>query len=229
MQAIILPGLDGTSGLRQAFEAKLDAPGKCIAYPADQKLSYQALAHFVDSQLPVDEDYVLIAESFSGPVAVRIAAKAPKRLKGIVFVASFVKKPLPVPEQANALLDQISLHSDLLLRLGRPITFGKWGSSKLDTELSRAIRTVPEDNLRFRLSQVLGVDYAQKFESLKLPMMYLRPKQDRIIWNAVCKEMADLNNRLSIQEVDGPHFILHAQPEVAAEQVFDFIQNLKSK
>jgi pimeloyl-ACP methyl ester carboxylesterase len=66
-----------------------------LSYPPDQTLSYDALLEVIEQQLRFEKEMVLIAESFSGPLAVRFAAAHPTRIKAVVLVASFVKLPVP--------------------------------------------------------------------------------------------------------------------------------------
>ena len=86
MRCIVLPGMDGTGELLSDFVAAM-APAfetEVVAYPRDRILGYEALLELVRPRLPVDEPYLLIGESFSGPIAIRLAASKPPRLAGLV-------------------------------------------------------------------------------------------------------------------------------------------------
>lgn len=74
--AIVLPGLDGTGVLLEDFAAALSEhfDVQVIPYPADKPLRYPQLCAFVRERLPPG-DFILVAESFSGPVALRLAAE----------------------------------------------------------------------------------------------------------------------------------------------------------
>ena len=74
---VLLPGLDGTGRLLRNFR---DAIGShtttiLVSYPADRMLDYAALEAFVRSRLPKRKPFVLLAELFSGPIAIGIAAR----------------------------------------------------------------------------------------------------------------------------------------------------------
>ena len=94
MKVVLLPGLDGTGRL---FAPLLRAlPGLepiVVSYPCREVLDVQGLLHVIEGALPT-EPYILVAESFSGPLAVRVAARRPLGLRGLVLVASFVRSPL---------------------------------------------------------------------------------------------------------------------------------------
>ena len=99
---VLLPGMDGTG---QLFGRFLEALGPevraiVIAYPPAQNLDYSQLEAFVRSKLPSDQPFVILGESFSGPIAVSIAASPPDGLRGIVLCCSFVRNPRPAGSPA---------------------------------------------------------------------------------------------------------------------------------
>ena len=73
--AVLLPGMDGTGDLLTSFAARLAAhrPVDIIAYPAGQPLGYAALQTYIESRLPAGR-FVVIGESFSGPLAIAVAS-----------------------------------------------------------------------------------------------------------------------------------------------------------
>lgn len=76
-------------------------PGGCprtggfdiIDYPLDRRLGYDALVAHVRGRLAGDR-FVVVGESFSGPVAIELAASHPQ-VAGLVLAASFARHPLP--------------------------------------------------------------------------------------------------------------------------------------
>ena len=100
----MLPGLDGTGALLEDFAAALAGhfDVEVIAYPHDELLGYSQLCGLVRMRLP-QQDYVLIAESFSGPVGLALAAERPAGLKALVLCASFARIDLPAPREIHAL------------------------------------------------------------------------------------------------------------------------------
>ncbi len=94
---ILLPGLHGTADLFEAFLKVVPAefPRQAISYPTEQYLPYDQLLTRLEEELKAERSLVLIAESFSGPLAVRFAAAHPRRVRAVVLCASFVRLPLP--------------------------------------------------------------------------------------------------------------------------------------
>jgi len=95
---ILLPGLDGTGILFGQFVEAIgsNADTRVIAYPVDQPLGYAELEAFVREALPRDRPYVVLGESFSGPIAIRLAADPPAGLAGVVLCVTFAKNPYPL-------------------------------------------------------------------------------------------------------------------------------------
>src|SRR5689334_8209434 len=93
---VLLPGLDGTGELFAAFVAALRGHDvQIVDYPRDRAMSYAALEEFVREKLPGEVDYFLLAESFSGPIAISVAASSPPHLRGLILCGSFAANPLP--------------------------------------------------------------------------------------------------------------------------------------
>ncbi len=75
MKWVLLPGMDGTgllfTPLLSALPIGVDPI--VVSYPADRAASPEELLRIVLAHLPGEGAYVLIAESFSGPLALRAA------------------------------------------------------------------------------------------------------------------------------------------------------------
>jgi pimeloyl-ACP methyl ester carboxylesterase len=91
-EIVLLPGLHGTGHLFADFARECPSAfvPRVIEYPCDRFLDYRELLPFVRDRLPQDSDFVILGESFSGPLAVMLAAGRPRRLRAVVLVATFV-------------------------------------------------------------------------------------------------------------------------------------------
>jgi pimeloyl-ACP methyl ester carboxylesterase len=95
---VLLPGMDGTASLFSEFSTALGAEFEVIpvSYPSDVPLGYRELEQVARAALPEDKPFVLLGESFSGPIAIAIAASSPPGLLGLVLCCSFARNPLPL-------------------------------------------------------------------------------------------------------------------------------------
>lgn len=84
---LMLPGLDGSGSLSTPFLSALQAHGlttQAITLPAQGGQDHATLAQRLWSQLP-GHPFILLAESFSGPLAVELATRHPTGLRGLVL------------------------------------------------------------------------------------------------------------------------------------------------
>src|SRR5512146_2059759 len=94
---VLLPGLDGTGLLFSDFAASFGPDVKIIvvSYPTDAAIGYSELESIARSFLPNDQPFFLLGESFSGPIAISIAASPPSGQLGLILRCSFARSPRP--------------------------------------------------------------------------------------------------------------------------------------
>ena len=228
MKIVLLPGLDGTGTLYQSLQIALTPYHQLqvVAYPLDQLWGYNELLAFIKPQLP-KEPFVLIAESFSGPLGIMLAATAQPLLKGLVLCCTFASNPLPAARGLVRLVDRIPwnepVHHWTLQWLE-----GRFAKPELSDLLRQALSMVPEQTIKYRAKQVLQVNVQSQFEQLTLPVMYLQAKQDRLIWRFNARNLQRAQPKMRLVVLDAPHFLLQAAPEIAATALCDFVDSLQS-
>lgn len=224
---VLLPGMDGTGTLFEPLRLALDPslPVQVLDYPADQVLDYAALVQRVWQQLPTDRPFVLLGESFSGPVAVSIAARRPARLQGLVLCCSFVRNPRPALAPLAPLFG--------LLPMGRlpfwpmdALLLGGFSTPSLRQALGAAIAQVAPPVLQARLQEVIAVDASRSLSETSVPVLYLRASRDRLVPASAAALVRQLRPDARLVEIDGPHCLLQASPQEAAAHLQAFIQAL---
>ncbi len=226
MKLVLLPGLHGTADLFQPFMQALPGWVDCqvIAYPTHDKLSYTQLAEYVMQRLPAEDDYVLLGESFSGPVVHAVALRAPPRLRGMVFVATFLSNPRPWIGQLVRLLPKARL---LALTGPKPFvkafTFGIDVSDELVRLFLDAVNKVAPEVLAFRLDEIQRLRATPS--RCALPAIYLRATGDRLLPESCVDEFRAVMDNLIVFPVAGPHFILQWDPVACARIVSSQMEN----
>lgn len=185
------------------------------------------MAELIIAQLPKHEKYILIAESFAGPLAIKIGSRRPSNLMAIIFAASFAKKPNKLPEQLSIFAKFIPFSSTILSRMIRPITFGRWGNKELDTLVHVALNRVSRNVIINRINSLMHIDEIHKLRDLNLPMLYVRPTSDRLVNRNALQAMVNVNSTIEITEIQGPHFILQCQPQLCINMITDFINRVE--
>ena len=222
---VVLPGLDGIGRLRCRFADALSARQgvELVSYPHDRPLGYAELQPIVTALMSRHERVVLLGESFSGPLACMIAAERPAGLIGLVLCASFARAP--IPRALAPLIEGFPLQW-IPQRGVEWALFGKWHDAAVAAELRDALHGVGLPALRSRARSVAHVDVRACLASIGVPTLCLRAHADRIVSARASEELrASLRDVRSI-EVDGPHALLQAMPEVCAQHVADFSESL---
>lgn len=217
--SILLPGLDGTAKLFAPFVAAAPAefPVRPLPLPNDQPRSYRQLADWVLTQLP-PEPFALIAESFSGPLALLVADRCP-RVTAIVLCASFVQAPLP---EILGRLPTFIWSRPPPAALVRFFLTG--GDRVLSDSVRSAIASVSGDVIAFRIAAALRVDVTPELERFARPLLFLDAGQDRVIPSRSSRTSRALKPSATFAELQAPHLLLQAKPRDAWSQIKSFLE-----
>jgi len=220
---VLLPGMDGSGALSAEFVAAMqlsDLP-TVVSYPPDRAWGYQELEAFVQEQLPTDRPYVLIAESFSGPIAIALAARNPAGLAALVLVCTFVRCPIRMPKQFARAALYLPI-GPVTTAIGVRYVVGSFSTPTLRTQIREAVSRVTSATWRSRLRAVVDVDVSDAMRQVRVPVLYLRAARDRVVPRSSSEAVARCCPNARIVEIDGPHFLLLAKPQECAAAVREF-------
>lgn len=222
---VLLPGMDGTGTLFRALAEELaeDFPITIIKYPGNRKLTYPAIVQLVRSSLPTDEPYILLAESFSTPVAIACAALHDSNLKGLILCAGFARSPAPKWLRPLATLLTPVFFLSLPGMVAKWLLVGSTANKSLITAVRNAITSVKPVVLVQRVQAVLTCDVRRELSQTTVPLLYIRASRDRLIKLRSLEEIQSMRPDVLTSVIDGPHLILQEQPCEAAENVRAFI------
>jgi len=230
VKLILMPGMDGTGDL---FAPVLHALGDSIEtivvrYAPDEPLGYSELLPRVRAALPTSGPFVLLGESFSGPLAIMLAAEAPAGLRGVILCASFATNPIPwIPRFASPFV------RPLLFR-GKPrfpqikALLGRYETPELRALLLKANVLVSPAVMAARARAILAIDVMDQFKACPYPMLYLRGQHDRIVRKSVMKRLLRERPTLQIVTLPAPHLALQVAPEEAAQAIRAFIDRTQN-
>jgi len=217
LKLVLLPGMDGTGELFEEFLSYHDDEYLVISLPQKGPQDYSSLAQSLENQLP-KEDYILLAESFSGGIVPELLKQDLTNMKGVIFVASFLSCPnryllpiakvLPIKALASAPLSQIG-HKFLLL--------GQGASKALLSKFIKVTKSIPDHILKSRLA----VMNLQKLPlaTFDVPTVYIQALSDRLISPRKSRELGNVFKNIEYIEIDGPHFLLQAKPKESSQAV----------
>jgi pimeloyl-ACP methyl ester carboxylesterase len=226
VELILLPGMDGTGELFAPLlgTLPLESPVTVVAYP-DRAATYADHIAVATAELPRDRPYVLLGESFSGPVAVSIAATAPPNLRGLILCASF----LTCPNRALSLLRAMTAFASPKFVppfVAQASLLGRFATPQLRDAQARALRHVSSSTLTARLRAMADVDVREELRRVAVPTLYLRASEDRLIATEFGDQVIATARNGRIAEIEGPHLLLQANPADAASVIETFTREL---
>jgi pimeloyl-ACP methyl ester carboxylesterase len=225
---VLMPGLDGTGKLFAAFVKELSLTVECVVvtYPKDEPMGYADLEGLVESTLPRDRPFVLLGESFSGPLAIRIAARAPDGLVGLILSASFVKNPYPFLPRASGLVAYFPVKG-LPRWLRAPLMWGSMSPSAATSQTERAMSGVSANVIRRRIAGLLKVNETAALRQVRVPTLVLRALRDRVISKRASQVIVENSRSARLVEIDGPHLLLQSRAAECAAAVISYLRSLQ--
>jgi pimeloyl-ACP methyl ester carboxylesterase len=223
---VLLPGMDGTGQLLGPFVRALG--DRVIAdvrsYPTHAALGYDDLIAQVRAALP-SEDYAILAESFSGPIAMALARAEPKGLRGLVFVVAFLTPPRSFWLRLTRFLPlRAILAQPVPVWVARRLMLGPGAPAGTLASLCQVMANVDPAVFARRLAEVRDLQFEAK--PVQLPALYIQATEDRLLPAGTLEALRPWLPQLEVHRVPGPHLVLDTAPERCADLVAEFLARL---
>lgn len=222
---LFLPGLDGTGKLFEPILAcvPVGVTPVVVRYPTDRSSDAHELVKLIEAAFP-PEDFILVAESFSGPLALRVAGAQPPGLRALVLCATFAESPIPRAVASLLALGVRAGHPSLPMPewLLRRCLFGD-GSTELLDRFRETWRAVSAKALASRFKVLAEHGGGGAPPALHLPALYIRATRDRMVGARGLGQLRKRLPRLLVAEIDAPHLALQCQPKPAVKLIVEFL------
>lgn len=232
---VLLPGMDGSGELFRDFQELLpkELASEAVRYPPDIALGYAALMKYVRAAVPEDKPFVLVAESFSVPLAILLAATQPRNLEGLVLCSGFATSPvrgwmrsvglwiLPAFFYLERLLGHVSLPGFAV----RWLLLSKDALPGMVEALRVQVSWLKPRVIAKRMRAALTCDVREALAKVSVPVLYVQGTQEALVSPECLREMQMLKPGKTVA-IFGPHMILQRQAEVSAEAVGQFVREL---
>jgi pimeloyl-[acyl-carrier protein] methyl ester esterase len=227
---VLMPGLDGTGILFADFVKAISPEVDCqvVAYPKDRPMGYEELDSLVVGALPQARPFVLLGESFSGPLALRIAARKPHGLVGLILCVTFARNPYPFLGWARPLAAFLPVKS-LPRWLRAPLMWGSGSPNRATSQTERAMSGVSVAVIRRRITELLAVDETAALQLIRIPTLVIRASRDRVISRRATLQISGGIPGAQLAEVEGPHLLLKTRPGECAEIVVEFLKSMNTR
>ena len=220
-EIMLLPGMDGTGDLFEPFVNAAPASFATTAVELPPSGSYDELAAAVELRLPSDRRCVLLGESFSGPLAVRLAARHPERVSAVVLCNSFVAAPLP---RSLRFLPWSILFSVAPPAFAvRHFLVGPGAPTALVAAVRRAVCRTSASVMEERVRAVLSVNDTDTLRGFRQPVLDLRGTDDRLVPTSSADLVRSARPDAAFEDLAGPHLLLQARPVDAWRVIAGFL------
>jgi len=225
---VLLPGLDGTEIFFRPLLAALPTWVKpvVVTYPTAGPNDYSALLAVVQGALDDCgcKQFYVLGWSFSGPLALRLAAKYTTRIQGVILCASFVRPPLRVLSWFRFAAISPIVH---LVRLARRthVLLSKGATDPFCRDKAATWARVPTRILAARARVILALDARKDLRECSRPVLYLAGSRDRVVPSKNVEEVISESRTAKVVTIDGPHLALYTNPGAAARAIVGFMND----
>ena len=223
---VLLPGLDGTEVFFGPLLAALPpwVEPVVVTYPTSGANGYAELIGVVEAAVADAPEFFVLGWSFSGPLALMLAAKEPERTRGVILCASFVRSPLPILSWLRFAVVAPVVN---LVRLARriPAVFpGAW-SEQFRRDKAVTWARVPARVLAARARAILAVDARTSLRDCSQPVLYLAGSRDSIVPRRNADQVVRELPSARIVTIEGPHLAMYTNPDAAARAIAAFMRD----
>lgn len=219
----MLPGMDGTGDLFAPVIARLgaDINTVLVRFP-DAPLGYDALIAHARKSLPESGDFFLLGESFSGPIAVALAAERHPRLRGLILSASFIRSPMPWTSPFAPLVKVLPV-TGTPASLLTSIVLGPFRTQARRSMIDASLAQMSPSTIRARLLAIAAVDASEQLAAVCVPILYLRASHDRVVLQSAGCLITEIQPATRMVTLEAPHFLLQVAVDDAAREIRRFI------
>lgn len=226
----LLPGLHGTAQLYEKLDTHLQLKGhhtELIVLPQAGDQDYQTLQSDLEERYDWSLPRILIAESFSGPLAIYLAARHPDSVKALVLVATFCASPV---NRAFALLPLSPIFMLPPIKLALRYFLTGEGADYSDIQhLADITKTLPAKTINQRLSTVLCLREEDCPTLPHVPILILQAQFDHLIPWAAQNALEQHFPHAEVHWLASPHLIIQQAPQLCYPLIDSFIAQLKSQ
>ncbi len=221
---VVLPGLDGTDVFFRPFLELL--PGwiqpLVVSYPPVGANAYEDLLRLVRGQVAGLPRYFVLGSSFSGPLAVMLAAAEPDRVRGVILSATFLRAPARVlPWFRVAAVGPVFWAFRTVRRI--PVWTLRKREDPFRLAKAETWRRVSARALAARLRAVLGVDVRERWRRCEPPALCLTFADDKVVPPWCAEEILRGRPATRMVTVPGGHLAMCKDPARWTREVVRFM------
>lgn len=220
----LLPGFDGTGLLFEPIAQAFGYRCRTTVLSFNDEVTLEDYVQSVSGRLPKHRA-IILAESFSGPIALSLLARYPGRFEAAILCAAYARSPFGSVLGLNHWITESFLGRKPLQNL----LLNKFcATNDVSENVKQAVLSVEElvrpEVIRTRFHMIAGLNVVPLLSRISAPVLYLRALKDRVVSSQLREELFENIPQICMKEVDGPHLLLQTQPGVCAEAILNFLE-----
>jgi pimeloyl-ACP methyl ester carboxylesterase len=220
---VVLPGLDGTDVFLRPLLASLPSTIRpvVVSYPDSGAATYEDLLTLVRQTVADMPEFYILAFSFAGPLAIKLAAAEPSRVLGVLLAASFLR--LPKRHLTSFELAAVGPVLFILRTIRRlPIWLFRRADDPLRVAKAEIWSRVSARALAGRVRALMRADVRTLARSCAHDLLCVSFEDDRVVSRDCANEIIDCVPQARLVSLPGHHFAMFADPGPLASEVVSF-------
>jgi pimeloyl-[acyl-carrier protein] methyl ester esterase len=221
-----MPGLDGSGRLLAPLVPLLEPHFELVFVTYPDLDTFTDYVDCAQNQLPATPGFSLLAESFSGPVAVALMAQQPDHFGPSVLAATFARSPLAtLTRMANQIPEQMFSIGALSEFFLGPHEIGEEDPSETQPLPLNVTEQLDGNLLKHRISVLSRIDVSALLPGIEVPILYLRAMRDGVVSESDAQLIQEYLPNVHRVDIDAPHLLLQSRPQQCAELIVEHIQS----
>lgn len=221
-----MPGLDGTGKLFDPIIPLLEPHFELIMVTYPDLDSFTDYVDCAQNQLPASPGFSLLAESFSGPVAITLMAQQPGLIGPSVLSATFARSPLAaLTRMANYIPEQMFSIGALNQFCLDVYEIDDEDSSETQPLPLNVTEQLDGTLLKHRISVLSRIDVSALLPAIEVPVLCLHALRDRIVAESDAQMLQQSLPDVNRVDIDAPHLLLQTRPQQCADLIYQHIQS----
>jgi len=225
---VLLPGFDGTGKLFDGLINELGNNFNIVAINYCEEVTIEAYLTCINEKIGQNKQVILLAESFSGPIALHFITNHSDKIKCCIFSTSFSKTPFLSLCKAAVFLPDIFFQSTALQKIAiKYYCYGKYFTNHLGERTLKAINSISANTVKKRL-KLLCTQQSHKLikdknHNIFMPCLYLQASEDKIVRKSLASDLCNALPNVNKVTINGPHLLLQTKPKECASAILDFV------
>jgi pimeloyl-ACP methyl ester carboxylesterase len=223
---VILPGLDGTEVFFRPLLARLpESIAKVtVCFPTTGANDYDELFELVRAAVSGLSEFHVLGCSFGGPLAVMLAAAEPRRVRGIILSATFLRSPRELLSRFPFMVVAPVVWTARAIRR-LPVWLFKSRRDPLRVAKAETWSRVPARVLAARVRALFRVDVRETLRRCAQPVLGILFEDDEVVPRNRSEEIRECSPSARLVTLPGDHLATFKDPASSAREIVRFLQD----